>query len=109
MGCGVATNLVLVRVLAVGALAQTVPPFAVALGGSEKPLGKVIAYGPACAANRVIDKPLIIGSVLFGFGWGLTGVCPGPAVVDYVTGGAHFGVVVPSMLFGMALFEASKR
>jgi hypothetical protein len=28
-------------------------------------------------------------------------------MVDYVTGGAHFGVVVPAMLFGMALFEAS--
>ena len=49
------------------------------------------------------------GSALFGFGWGLTGVCPGPAVVDYVTGGAHFGVTVPCMLLGMALFEAGKR
>jgi uncharacterized membrane protein YedE/YeeE len=107
MGLGVATNVVLVRAMAVGALASTVPPLAAALGGSRKPLGAAINYGPACAANRKIDAALLGGSVLFGFGWGLTGVCPGPAMVDYVTGQAHFGVVVPAMLFGMALFEAA--
>jgi uncharacterized membrane protein YedE/YeeE len=107
MGCGVAANAVLVRAMAVGAFATTVPPLAAALGGAQKPLGGIINYGPACAANRKIDAALIGGSVLFGFGWGLTGVCPGPAVVDYVTGGAHYGVVVPALLFGMAAYEAA--
>ena len=106
MGCGVAVNAVLVRSMAVGAFATTVPPFAAALGYELKPLGNVINYGPACAANRKIDAALVGGSVLFGFGWGLTGVCPGPAIVDYVTGGAHYSVIVPAMLFGMAAFEA---
>ena len=30
--------------------------------------------------QTVIDRPLIIGSVLFGVGWGLVGLCPGPAI-----------------------------
>lgn len=31
--------------------------------------------------NKVIDKPLVLGSVLFGLGWGLAGICPGPGLV----------------------------
>jgi len=30
--------------------------------------------------NRVIDLPLLVGAALFGTGWGLAGVCPGPAL-----------------------------
>jgi uncharacterized membrane protein YedE/YeeE len=33
-------------------------------------------------ASRVIDQPLIIGSLIFGVGWGLAGICPGPGIVD---------------------------
>jgi uncharacterized membrane protein YedE/YeeE len=34
--------------------------------------------------TRIIDRKLIVGAVLFGVGWGLAGICPGPAVVDLV-------------------------
>ena len=30
--------------------------------------------------SQVIDRPLLIGSALFGIGWGISGLCPGPAV-----------------------------
>jgi uncharacterized protein len=104
MGFGVITNAVLVRVMAIGALSRTVPPLAAALGAAAPlPLGSIIKYGYTCAANKVVDSKLVGGAVAFGFGWGLTGVCPGPAIADYVTGGALFGVAVPAMLFGMAL------
>ena len=105
MGLGVATNLVLMRFMTVGALSRMIPPLA--SDKYAKPLGTLINYGPSCKANRVIDFSLIVGSMLFGWGWGLTGVCPGPAIVDYVTGGSHFGVVVPSILFGMVLHNYS--
>src|SRR5262245_24818510 len=32
-----------------------------------------------------IDRPLVIGSALFGFGWGLVGLCPGPALENLAT------------------------
>lgn len=33
-------------------------------------------------ANAVIDRPLVLGSAIFGAGWGLAGFCPGPAVAS---------------------------
>ena len=35
--------------------------------------------------NSAIDAPLLAGASLFGLGWGLVGLCPGPALVDLVT------------------------
>ena len=50
-----------------------------------------------------IDKKLIIGSLIFGIGWGLVGICPGPAIV--VLGSANIkGVIfVIALLIGMFL------
>src|SRR5579872_4600369 len=36
----------------------------------------------ALPSSRSIDRPLIFGSVIFGIGWGLAGICPGPGLVD---------------------------
>jgi uncharacterized membrane protein YedE/YeeE len=36
-------------------------------------------------AQTAIDRPLIAGSVLFGVGWGLVGLCPGPAIANLAT------------------------
>lgn len=55
-----------------------------------------------------IDKRLVIGSVLFGTGWGLAGFCPGPAIVSLGTGHPKAAVFVIAMLVGMALFELSE-
>lgn len=52
-----------------------------------------------------IDKPLVIGSSLFGIGWGLTGICPGPALVTLSAGMAPALIFVISMLFGMLLYR----
>ncbi|AKX44014.1 hypothetical protein AKN87_02005 [Thiopseudomonas alkaliphila] len=44
--------------------------------------GKAVLGGPVqLPTRRDIDKPLVIGSALFGIGWGLAGICPGPVVV----------------------------
>ena len=55
--------------------------------------------------RRDIDRPLIIGSALFGAGWGLAGFCPGPAFVSLGTGELKAAVFVIAMLAGMLLFE----
>ena len=52
-------------------------------------------------AQRQIDLPLIGGSALFGIGWGLAGICPGPALTDLVTLEPKVPVFVAAMLIGM--------
>lgn len=53
--------------------------------------------------NKVIDKPLVLGSVLFGLGWGLAGICPGPGLV-LVGGGFYQGALfVLAMIIGWLL------
>lgn len=55
--------------------------------------------------RRDIDQPLMIGSALFGIGWGLAGFCPGPALVSLGTGELKAFVFVIAMLAGMLLFD----
>ncbi len=50
-----------------------------------------------------IDMPLVLGAVLFGLGWGLVGLCPGPALTGIVLAPASIGLFVGAMLIGMAL------
>ena len=52
--------------------------------------------------NRTdIDRPLLIGSALFGVGWGLVGLCPGPALVNLATLMPQVVVFVLSMAAGL--------
>ena len=67
--------------------------------------GRSLAGGPLhLPTTRAIDARLIGGSLLFGVGWGLVGLCPGPAIVDlgYLYGRAALFVL--SMAAGMALY-----
>ena len=50
-----------------------------------------------------IDRPLVIGSVLFGTGWGLVGLCPGPALANLSSASPRVIVFVIAMAAGMAL------
>ena len=56
-----------------------------------------------------MDKPLVIGSLLFGAGWGLGGFCPGPALVSMADGQAKAMLFVAAMLVGMVGFELMDR
>ena len=53
-----------------------------------------------------IDRPLVLGSLAFGVGWGLAGFCPGPALVSLGAGHWQAAVFVLAMLAGMWLFDA---
>jgi hypothetical protein len=59
-------------------------------------------------AARSIDRRLVLGSLVFGAGWGLAGFCPGPAVVALGAGQDKAVVFVIAMLAGMALFELAE-
>jgi uncharacterized membrane protein YedE/YeeE len=56
-----------------------------------------------------LDARLLLGSLVFGIGWGLSGFCPGPAVVSAAAGQAKAWIFVVSMLSGMALYTVLER
>ena len=56
-----------------------------------------------------IDRRLVIGSTIFGIGWGVAGFCPGPALVALGMGEAKALAFVIAMLLGMVLFELIER
>ena len=59
--------------------------------------------------SKDIDKRLVIGSLLFGAGWGLAGFCPGPGIVSMAAGEVKGLVFVAAMVAGMAVFEFTDR
>jgi uncharacterized protein len=56
-----------------------------------------------------IDRPLVLGSLVFGIGWGLAGFCPGPALVSLGAGQPKAAVFVLAMLVGMMVFDWAAR
>lgn len=55
------------------------------------------------AKSNVINRPLIIGSMLFGAGWALSGLCPGPAIATLGFGGISHLIFFAAMSLGMAV------
>lgn len=64
----------------------------------ETPL---LASGFHMPTLKSIDGRLISGSVIFGIGWGLSGYCPGPALVSLIYGQSPTRVFVLAMIIGM--------
>ena len=55
------------------------------------------------STNKEIDKKLITGSVCFGAGWGLAGLCPGPAITSIALLNMSSAIFVVSMFIGFYL------
>ncbi|CAI0712780.1 Predicted transporter component [Serratia marcescens] len=88
-----------------GAIAVAAPAFLWARRRERSLLGETLQIP---AAGRV-DRRLLAGSALFGIGWGIAGICPGPA---WVLAGAEMQRVWPfllAMLAGMALYDVIMR
>jgi len=51
--------------------------------------------------SKLIDKKLIIGAIMFGAGWGILGMCPGPAIVNIVQLDSVVFTFIGSMIVGM--------
>ncbi|OLP55026.1 transporter [Rhizobium rhizosphaerae] len=59
--------------------------------------------------SRTIDGRLVGGAVLFGLGWGLVGLCPGPAFAVLITGRWQAALFVGAMLTGMLVFRLVRQ
>ena len=59
--------------------------------------------------TRGLDAPLIAGAVLFGIGWGVAGLCPGPAVADLALAPRRAAIFVLAMFAGMAVHTFTIR
>lgn len=55
--------------------------------------------------HRTVDFRLVAGAAIFGVGWGMSGLCPGPALVAVVTGRATTVAFVVAMLVTIALYR----
>ena len=86
----------------IGALFVSSPLFHL-FKNKEKP---IFSTSFSISENKEIDKRLIIGSILFGAGWGLVGLCPGPAISSI----ALFNVSSVTFVFSMFIgfYIASK-
>ena len=91
---------VMAGAIAVGALA-----FAMARNRTVSFLGAAMKL----PMSRDIDGRLVIGSLVFGMGWGIAGFCPGPGLVALGMGELKALVFVVAMLLGMGAFELLER
>ncbi len=55
--------------------------------------------------KTTINGKLLIGAMLFGIGWGLVGICPGPGIVLLGTGQWQAYVFIPAMVIGMLIYQ----
>ena len=78
----------------IGALIVSTPIFHL-FKKNKKPLFSSSFLIPT---NKKIDKKLIIGSILFGAGWGLVGLCPGPAITSIAL------INISSIIFVISMF-----
>ena len=85
----------------IGALAVAAPGYALARR-RERP---VLAPASLWPGKTDIDRPLVAGAVLFGIGWGLVGLCPGPAIANLATASPRVVAFVIAMGIGMLALD----
>lgn len=89
----------------IGAIAVGLVGFGVAKRRKTSLLGAPMSL----PTGTTIDRRLIFGSLLFGIGWGLAGICPGPALVLLGAGVGKAVIFVVAMLVGMMIFEIAEH
>jgi uncharacterized membrane protein YedE/YeeE len=88
-----------------GAIALGLPAFSLATRRRRSLLGHSMPGLP----TRRIDRRLVAGSLVFGLGWGLAGICPGPAILLLGMASRQGVSFMLAMLLGMAMFEWLER
>ncbi len=88
-----------------GAIAVGIVGFALVKGRKRAICGVPILL----PENNAIDRALLVGAILFGLGWGLAGICPGPSLVLLGTGVGKGLLFTLSMLVGMVLVNRFRQ
>lgn len=88
-----------------GAVAVNLPASRWILG-RKRPL---LASGFHLPARQSVDRQLIVGSALFGIGWGLAGICPGPGIANLFAGGRTALLFILAMVVGFWLYSVFDR
>lgn len=88
-----------------GAIAVGILAFQLARKRSKSLLGDPMRLPTATK----VDRRLIVGGLAFGIGWGLAGLCPGPALASLATGGIKPAIFTVAMIAGMIIFELVER
>lgn len=86
----------------VGAIIVNTVVYILWIKKKEKPLFSPKFLIPT---RKDITPQLVIGSILFGMGWGIAGFCPGPALSGIFRGQSEVFIVVGSMLTGMLAYN----
>lgn len=84
-----------------GAIAVGLIAFSIAKKRSRSYLDLPMHIPTSCH----IDARLMVGSLIFGIGWGLAGICPAPALVLLGAGSMKGAIFLVAMLAGMGIFE----
>ena len=93
-------GLVMIAAIAIGTVG-----FALARRRTRSVLGAPMQLPTA----RHIDRRLLAGSAAFGIGWGLSGFCPGPALLAVAAGHGKALAFVAAMVIGMTLYSVIER
>ena len=81
----------------------------VSLAVARKRTLSFLGFNMKLPTNNRIEKRMVIGSMMFGIGWGIAGFCPGPVLVALGAGEIKGAVFVACMVAGMVLFELFER
>lgn len=86
-------------------LAAALAPSALAYAIVRRMTKPLLATEFCIPQNREVEASLFVGAALFGIGWGLIGLCPGPAIAGLVLGHWQSWLFVGAMLAGMWLHQ----
>jgi uncharacterized membrane protein YedE/YeeE len=83
-----------------GALMVFMPSYFLIIKPKQKPL---VAEEFCLAKSKTIDSRLVSGAAIFGLGWGIAGVCPGPALSSLALGNPGVWIFFASMMVGLGM------
>jgi uncharacterized membrane protein YedE/YeeE len=89
-----------------GALIVFMPSYHLLKKRMKRPLLADSFFEPTL---KDIDKPLLVGAAVFGIGWGISGICPGPAIANLSGMNEKIFAFIFMMLVGMMAANGFKR